>query len=369
MRPSSQHSSTLLRRGPLACAALLISAVCFSHGTAVSPSSRVYRVYQANPSNPSFQLAANAVAIDGELSYYTWNEVSRNIPDAVTAGLPPGFDYSPWIPDGQLASAGRVDPFSTEYPRTYAGLDQVSADWPKQAVDGGGSVAMDFLATAVHHPSVWDVWMTRPSWNPSMPLTWDQMEFLGRPTPAQSGNNFLWDQAIPRDRSGHHVLWIAWQRDDPVGEVFLSTSDLEVLPAPPLYPGTIDDLQLATGANGYLSSASPEDEKTAAVGDLWTVELTSPLGTFHGDVMAVLARPLASGQTLSPLFGTPDVYLNPAQATAILAGNLSAGGDSWSITLPTSAAGKTIAFQGGVFSMWAQNGSYAATDVHLLHID
>lgn len=267
-----------------------------------------------------------------------------------------------------MASAGRVDPFSTQYPRTYAGLDQVSADWPKETVDGGGTLAVDFLATAVHHPSVWDVWMTRPTWNPSMPLTWDQMEFLGRPTPVQSGNNFLFDQEIPRDRSGHHVLWIAWQRDDPVGEVFISTSDLDVLPAPPLYPGTIDDLQLATGANGYLSSASPEDEKTAHVGDLWTVELSSPFNTFLGAPMAVWARPLPSGQTLVPLFGSADIYLDPALSTAVLSGSLSPGGNSWSTTLPPAVSGMTLVFQGGVFSALTQNGTYASTDVHVLHV-
>ena len=157
----------------------LAAVPAVAHGTVVSPISRVYRVYQANPSNPSFTLAANAVAIDGELSYYTWNEVSRNIPEAVVAGLPPGFDYSPWLPDGQIASAGRVDPASTEYPRTYAGLDQVSVDWPKTPVVGGSTITVDFLATAPHDSSVWDVWMTTPGWDPATPMTWAELEFLG----------------------------------------------------------------------------------------------------------------------------------------------------------------------------------------------
>ena len=41
--------------------------------------------------------------------------------------------------------------------------------------------------------------------------------------------HYTFDLEIPTDRAGHHVLWIAWQRDDPVGEVFISTSDIEVL--------------------------------------------------------------------------------------------------------------------------------------------
>lgn len=212
----------------IALFATLTPSPCSAHGTVVSPASRVYRVYQSNPERPNFALARNAVMLDGTSSYYTWNEVSRNIPQAVLAGLPPGFDYSTWIPDGQLASAGRVDPNSTLYPRTYAGLDQVSADWPTTAVVGGTTLPIDFMATASHSPSVWDVWMTRPTWDASTALTWSEMEFLARPNVSFSGGHYRFDLDIPSDRIGHHVLWIAWQRDDSAGEVFISTCDVDV---------------------------------------------------------------------------------------------------------------------------------------------
>lgn len=202
-----------------------MTVTAFGHGSAVSPSSRVYRVYQSNPENPNFELARNAVAMDSKDAYYTWNQVSRNIPEAVQAGLPAGFDYSPWVPDGQLASGGRVD--SGEFGNlTYRGLDQVSSDWPTMAVQAGEVITVDFWATAVHEPSVWDVWMTTPDWDANTALNWAQMEFLGRPDPDLNGNHYTFDLEVPADRQGHHVLWIAWQRDDPVGEVFFSTSDL-----------------------------------------------------------------------------------------------------------------------------------------------
>jgi len=210
---------------------LLLGSVAVGHGTAIEPMSRVYRVFQSNPENPNFALAAAAVALDGTQSYYTWNELSRNIPDAVNAGLPPGFDYSPWLPDGQIASGGRVDPDSPHYPRTYAGLDQVSADWPTTPVQAGAVIEVDFFGTTPHQPSVWDVWMTTPDWQPDMPLAWNQLEFLGRPEVTLQNGHFTFDQLIPADRSGHHVLFIAWQRDDPVGEVFFSASDLDIQPA------------------------------------------------------------------------------------------------------------------------------------------
>ncbi|MEM7260695.1 MAG: lytic polysaccharide monooxygenase [Planctomycetota bacterium] len=209
-----------------ALCALLLRVPLFGHGTVIYPMSRVYRVYEANPDNPSLDLATQAVSIDGTLSYYTWNELSRNIPEAVTAGLPPAFDYSSWVPDGQLASGGRVDPASPDYPRTYAGLDQVSDAWPTTTLTAGETIEIDFLATAPHDPSVWDVWMTTPDWTPLEPLTWGKLEFLGRPAPVLIADHYYFDLTIPTDRSGHHVIWIAWHRDDPVGEVFFSASDV-----------------------------------------------------------------------------------------------------------------------------------------------
>ena len=99
------------RSGPaflLWVAAVMASSPAAGHGTLVYPMSRVYRVYQSNPENPSFELARSAIAIDGTGPYYSWNEISQNIPEAVQAGLPPGFDYSPWVRDGELASGGRA---------------------------------------------------------------------------------------------------------------------------------------------------------------------------------------------------------------------------------------------------------------------
>jgi len=262
------------------------SAPLAPHGTVVSPMSRVYRVYQSNPWNPNFALAANAVAIDGSLSYYTWNELSRNIPQAVLAGLPPGFDYSPWIPDGELASAGRTDPNSTVYPRTYAGLDQVSPDWPTTPVTAGQTLPISFLATAPHSPSVWDVWMTTPDWDPSTPLRWSHMEFLGRPTVTATPTHYNFDVAIPTDRAGHHVLWIAWQRHDPAGEAFFSTSDLMIAPANDECGGAT---QVSLGRHpGELQGSTPSAAIASCEngndGDVW-YRITAPCnGNLHADV-------------------------------------------------------------------------------------
>jgi len=257
------------RTAPLfALFALALGPTIFAHGTVVSPISRVYRVYQANPDAPSFALAANAVTIDGTLSYYTWNELSRNIPEAVQDGLPSAFDYSPWVPDGQLASGGRVDPNSPDYPRTYAGLDQVTSTWPTTTVSAGSIIEVDFLATAPHDPSVWDVWMTTPDWDPETPLNWAQMEFLHRPAPPLVGGHYKFDITIPSDRVGHHVLWVAWQRNDPVGEVFFSTSDILVEQKPPAPVGTPYCTAAANSVSPTGAQLTASGSESVAANDL-----------------------------------------------------------------------------------------------------
>ena len=289
-----------------------------AHGSVVFPMSRVYRVFQSNPQNPNFPLAAAAVRIDGASSYYTWNELSRNIPAAVQQRLPPGFDYSPWVPDGQIASGGRVDPM--QFPRTYAGLDQVSGDWPKTDVTAGETITVDFLATAAHNPSAWDVWMTRPSWNPSQPLTWAQMEFLGRPNVSFSNNHFTFPLQIPGDRTGHHVIWVAWQRDDPVGEVFFSTSDVRVCPA-----GSITVVGPGCGPATLSATGTPN------IGGSVLLDVTNTQGTISALWIGLTANPsvLCSGCTLGtdPTFPLPvPALLSIPNEVSLIGANLYAQG-------------------------------------------
>ena len=326
------------------CLLVLTPPICRGHGTVVYPKSRVYRVFESNPTNPNFPLAVNAVQTDGQLSYYTWNEVSRNIPQAVQAGLPPGFDYSPWMPDGEIASAGRTDPNSTDYPRTYAGLDQVSADWPKTPVNAGETITVDFFATAVHSPSVWDVWMTKPTWDPSMPLTWNEMEFLGRPTVALANSHFTFDLTIPTDRSGHHVLWVAWQRNDPVGEVFISASDIDIRH----YTGSGEDLSLGTGVNA--SATTLPNIKATTQGDTVTVSFDSPLGGYDGTLPLLLANVFPTGSAPTSPPGYAEIHVDPLTVVILFDGTsppapLPPGGVTFSSAVAPGLAGFSALLQ------------------------
>jgi predicted carbohydrate-binding protein with CBM5 and CBM33 domain len=344
---------------------LLTPSLCVGHGTVVFPASRVHRVYLANPDNPSFPLAAAAVQLDGTLSYYTWNEVSRNIPQAVTAGLPPGFDYSPWMPDGEIASAGRTDPNSPLYPRTYAGLDQVG-DWPRTSLVAGETITVEFFSTAQHDPSVFDVWMTKPSWDPSMPLTWGEMEFLQRPTVTLNAATSTYEFAltVPTDRSGHHVLWVAWQRDDSAGEVFVSTSDIDIRRA----PGSGEDFDLRTGING-AATLGP-DLKTATLGDVITVAFESPLGSYDGTLPVLVTTVATTGASFPAVTGYPEVHVDVSNVTVLFDGALSLvvlppGGLSFNYTVFAGLAGSSATVQAIALAPSANTGNpITLTDAH-----
>ena len=348
---------------------LVFAPAVSGHGTMTYPESRVYRVYQSNPQNPSFPLAVNAVQTDGANSYYTWNEVSRLVPQAVNAGLPPGFDYSPFIPDGALASAGRTDPNSTAYPRTYAGLDQASPDWPKTAVTAGSTINAQFLATAVHNPSVWDIWITRPGWDPSSPLAWADMEFLGRPNASLNSSIYSLDIAIPNDRSGHHVIWVAWQRNDPAGEVFVSTSDIEIRHL----PGSGEDFELRSGINA-TPTAFP-DQKLGTMGDTLTVDLDSPQGNYVGALPSLVANLFPTG---TPPLSNPaiaELHLGSGLIAILFDGAvgprpLSASGLTLGYLIPPGLPGFSVRLQGFALSPSAMTGqAFTATDAHDLEIN
>ncbi len=86
-----------------------------------------------------------------------------------------------------------------------------------------------WTATAPHNPSFFKIWITKANYDHKTHLAWDKIAFLGRydidSDVTKVGNEYRMKATLPA-RSGRHVLYVAWQRIDPVGEVFFSTSDL-----------------------------------------------------------------------------------------------------------------------------------------------
>lgn len=176
-------------------------------------------------------------------SYYTWNQNSRNFPTYANAG----FTYASVVPDGSISNAGINDGVHSGL--NFSGLNTPSAGWQKTAVAAGGSVHLNWLATATHDPSYFEVYLTRQGFDVgAQSLGWGNLEYVGRwavgdathpatvgasPNPVSGGTmpSYGWDVKIPADRSGHHALVVIWQRVDPAGEAFLATQDLTVTAA------------------------------------------------------------------------------------------------------------------------------------------
>ncbi|MHC4846352.1 MAG: lytic polysaccharide monooxygenase [Planctomycetota bacterium] len=198
-----------------------------------------------------------------------------------------------------------------------------------------------------HDPSVWDVWMTTPDWDADTPLNWAQMEFLGRPVVTLDAGHYTFDLLIPSDRSGHHVLWIAWQRDDPVGEVFISTSDIDIV-------GGEVFTDLGNGLSGTHGIPQLVGEGTLLVGDPVTLDLTNALENSTTTLvigLSQLGAPFKGGVMVPH----PDVLVSGLPTDP--AGELQLAG-TWPAGIPS---GVSLYFQHWVTDAAAPQGVSAST--------
>ena len=254
-----QNINVLVWLLPLSCVGVFFVSSAFSHGTVAFPKSRVYRV-RFETETATILEKARALDANPNDSYFTWNQVSQFVPEAAGFDMSTAFDYSVHVPDGRIASGNhRFDNWVKNGGviadgLDFTGLDIVSNQWPTTSVNAGESITIDYLASAPHSPSVFDVWITTPDWTPEQPLGWSQMQVIGEFWNRHSGGeplgkygdrqfapfdpdgvvdqgisaHYFMDVVIPANLSGHHVIWVAWQRDDAAGEVFFSASDVMV---------------------------------------------------------------------------------------------------------------------------------------------
>jgi predicted carbohydrate-binding protein with CBM5 and CBM33 domain len=213
---------------------ILPSGNSHAHGT--MEGSRMLQVRLAGPSG------GTPAAWNG--TYYSWNQNSRNFGDYDQ----PGFLYANYVADGTISSAGAND--GVQSWMDFSGLNTPSANWQKTNVDAGADFEMTWLASATHEPSYFEVYLTKDGFDVATEVMgWDDLEYMGRwsledplypvtlgiaPNPVDAGNvvTYNWTMAIPDDRSGHVAAVVVWQREDPAGESFFATVDLNVRPVP-----------------------------------------------------------------------------------------------------------------------------------------
>ena len=210
-----KHYESIRRRFTLTVfAALAIPATISGHGSVGDPISRPFRIFLENPETPQSEVSAAAIAVAGTQAFYDWHEVSRLVPGYSGSDAAP---YRAIIPDGTLAGAGR---------EKYAGLNLTRSDWPATPVNPG-TYPVVYDAHVPHDPSYFLAYLTREGWSPDQPLDWDDLVPLEGPENyVRDGNLYRFNVELPH-RTGHHILYVIWQRIDPAGEAFFSASDVD----------------------------------------------------------------------------------------------------------------------------------------------
>ncbi len=141
-------------------------------------------------------------------------------PEDVVSATPP--------PDGRIASAGR----------DYAAmLDEPRPDWQAHQVSPGESLTVSWHFRMPHKTRRWNYFLTRPDWDPGLPLSRAQFEpepFHVVQLPCQP----FWqcDDLEPEnptqhtftlpERSGRQVLLAVWEVAD-TGNAFYQVIDLD----------------------------------------------------------------------------------------------------------------------------------------------
>ena len=201
------------------------------------PISRVYSAFQEGPETPQSAAVQAMIQVNGTQPLYDWNEVVNFFPgDPEVQATVPYWEY---IPDGQLASAGNSK---------YAGLDLVRDDWPSTQVQSG-PYELVWFATTPHDPSVFRAFITTDDWDTSQPLNWAQMEELDLGPVTLDGQDYKFNTILPA-RSGKHVIYVIWQRLDPVGEGFYAACDVDFGAGPaPDCPADLNEDSLVDGVD------------------------------------------------------------------------------------------------------------------------
>ncbi len=200
--------------------ALLIfsSSQVQAHGWSEYPEARQQTCFKEGgvwSGNPPSAGCAQAKAISGSYPFVQRNEFSINITDYNNIQTVRNA-----IPDGTLCYAN--DP-------QKKGMGAASEGWTRSKVQAG-TFEYVFNATAPHNPSFWQFYLTKPSADLSKALAWGDLELIQEEgNVAVVAGKYRMDVTIPTDRVGNAILFVRWQRIDPVGEGFYNCSDIEIV--------------------------------------------------------------------------------------------------------------------------------------------
>jgi chitin-binding protein len=186
-----------------------------AHGATMFPGSRQFLCWQhadtggnPAPTNPMCQgLLAN-----GNDPHWNW---FGNLSSSNDGAVP--------IADGRICDGDDTAPFN------FSAINN-PGPWPFTHVTAGATYEFRFNNWAAH-PGRFDIYLTTQGFNPNSQLNWSDLELIDTVVdPPQSGgpgslNYYFWDQTLPGNRSGQHIMFIHWVRSDSP-EDFFACSDL-----------------------------------------------------------------------------------------------------------------------------------------------
>lgn len=163
---------------------------------------------------------------DKQLPFTQWNELSANPSDPNNEA-----SVQAAVPNGLLCAGGD--------PRKVT-LDSVPTTiWRKTVITPEkGMIQLRWDLTTPHNPAQMKIYLSKPSYDPTQPLRWEDLTLIhdalapasvpGALASGPNGNLYLIDIPIPDDRIGDAIIYSYWQRDDAGNEGFFNCSDITI---------------------------------------------------------------------------------------------------------------------------------------------
>ncbi len=158
-----------------------------------------------------------------------WPEFSTNVADYNNEA-----SIKQAIPDGHLCSAGQQGQNWDARKGLWndkSGFD-IPANWTAQDItpDADGKVHFKFHIMAVHNPSFWRIYVSKPGYDASQrALKWDDLELLESPGNVEPVGRYYEMDVDFKNHTGKRVVYIRWQRVDEAGEGFYGCSDVNIV--------------------------------------------------------------------------------------------------------------------------------------------
>jgi chitin-binding protein len=209
-----------------------------AHGAVGFPIARQYQChldggYWSSPDGSGIPnadcLAAYRAGDNSAYPFVQWNELSANPRN------PEDFDeVKRAVPDGLLCAGG--DPRKQGLDRAPTTLWRKTKITPKN-----GAIELAWENTTAHNPSRMRVFISKPSYDPTRPLSWSDLELIYDapapvPVPANGAGHlpnvqsfYKLNVPIPENRVGDAILYSYWQRIDAGNEGFFNCSDVTIV--------------------------------------------------------------------------------------------------------------------------------------------